>query len=1375
MNNEEKQQLYRVLEKLRRDIKRSERAEYGRTPTVCNDNALQWLVEMRPTSKEALSSVTGVGDSFIENYGDIFIDAINEFALDDAEKKIVMSHEQEHILRELEKKLTSINKRNRLLYFARLTNKTGVDLMINEDDLDVEKSILKGRTIIIKNEQNTDYEVLYRKCRSVSRESNKELREKGQNNLYIGYPFAKGRLSGENFDIRAPLVLFPIVVDVKPEYITISSDDSRDVQYNSALILANYKFSDIREPIPDIVIDDIQEDTFVNDAISFYSDNHIEIKRTDNGLLSFEEYRKESFPAYTNGEIYLEKCAILGRFPVCDNAIQKDFDSILESGYINTLLDQLLEGVVDISYLDDSYDGEYEWTIDDRELEISEHDLRYINDLNSSQEAVLNAVDTMDSIVVQGPPGTGKSQTIASLIADAVTKEMSVLMVSEKKTALDVVYSRIGDLSKYALLIDDVTNKNLFYSQMENLMYDRGISSFSELGKIETISSKIDNQIHRLEEIADKLFEPDETLGVEPYKLFVENEKINLDDEDESEFASTISECIDASIFSWDYETLRHCVEFFDRENTLAQCAFVLNTQELWPAIKNINSNMSAEKRASLKKDAEEIVESIQIWQNKGFLARLFSKGELVKTKLNPFREKYLESDIGDTFAWFSFNKDSLIKASEKYNTYNECKPIFDSLSEEEHLYLESVCNAKLELEIDVHDANKEVYNYIIFYHIDRFQMENRPLLQTISNYKEVIRDIERLINQKKAVTKEQLLIVLSNYTRNLQYSKRGRDMQRNVQSRRRMSVNRFVNKYKFELFNYVKIWLLTPEVVSEIIPLENGLFDLVIFDEASQMYVEKGLPSILRAKKVVVAGDTKQLRPSSLGSGRIEITEEELPEDEDMPASLEEESLLDLARSKYRDVLLNYHYRSNYEELIAFSNYAFYRAGLYVSPNTSIRENPPIEVIKVNDGIWSNRANFPEAKRVVELLKTIFNTRKKSETIGIITFNISQRDLIDDLIDEECAVNPEFAAQIRTELNRKKDGEDIGLFVKNIESVQGDERDIIIFSIGYARNENGRLIRNFGWLNQKGGENRLNVAVSRAKDKVYIVTSIHPEELQVEDVKNNGPRYLKKYMEYAFAISSRDRNAANNVLRSFGDQANPGEVITFDSVFEEEVYNALVERGYTVDTQVGIGGYSIDLAIKHNGEYILGIECDGKLYHSSKTARERDYHRQKYLESRGWLIHRIWSTNWWNDSDNEIRAVSQIADARIKELPVKERQIKATSNTYTEEESCNSFEMKESQITLMDFFSEETIQQEEKGESEDLSNEDYSPRTLHTLTGDLDITRMVSASSIANYQTDITEESLQEKKCENCKLFRKGECAGLEICDDYQPVPDIR
>ncbi|MBO5930796.1 MAG: DUF559 domain-containing protein, partial [Clostridia bacterium] len=276
---------------------------------------------------------------------------------------------------------------------------------------------------------------------------------------------------------------------------------------------------------------------------------------------------------------------------------------------------------------------------------------------------------------------------------------------------------------------------------------------------------------------------------------------------------------------------------------------------------------------------------------------------------------------------------------------------------------------------------------------------------------------------------------------------------------------------------------------------------------------------------------------------------------------------------------------------------------------------------------------------------KEFFATRQNNETIGVIAFNVSQRDMIYDVIDEESVKDPKFGSIVRSEMNRKDNGEDTGFFVKNIESVQGDERDVIMFSIGYAKNTSGRLIHNFGWLNQKGGDNRLNVAISRAKKKIHIVTSFRPAELMLDDAKNDGPRILKRYLEYAFAISREDRDEAEMILRSFGETY--GIVAApLETEFAQRVADALREKGYDIDTQVGIGGYRIDIAVRKGGKYVLGIECDGKLYSVASSARERDYHRQKYLESRGWKIKRIWSMDWWRDPQREIYNICEIVDS---------------------------------------------------------------------------------------------------------------------------------
>lgn len=353
---------------------------------------------------------------------------------------------------------------------------------------------------------------------------------------------------------------------------------------------------------------------------------------------------------------------------------------------------------------------------------------------------------------------------------------------------------------------------------------------------------------------------------------------------------------------------------------------------------------------------------------------------------------------------------------------------------------------------------------------------------------------------------------------------------------------------------------------------------------------------------------------------------------------------LLNLSKRCYPSKLLAWHYRSKYEELINFSNHAFYGGQVQIAPNVTPRANPPaIEWISV-DGLWENNCNELEAHQVVGILKQIFKNYP-GKTVGVITFNSKQQEKIQDFVDQLAEEDVEFNALYSQVMSREIDAR---VFVKNIENVQGDERDIIIFSIAYGRNLQGRVSANFGTLNRQGGENRLNVAVSRGKEKVIVVSSIRPEDIDVGNSKNLGPVLFKQYLRYAYAVANKDQDTVTCVLQEVNQSQqsggkSEGVSLSFDSPFEEEVHKYLTARGYTVDTQIGCSGYRIDLAVIHPQEstrYILGIECDGAMYHSARSARERDIYRQRFLESKGWNISRIWSRNWWQNPEKEINKI---------------------------------------------------------------------------------------------------------------------------------------
>ncbi|MFZ0444089.1 MAG: AAA domain-containing protein, partial [Bacillus sp. (in: firmicutes)] len=539
-------------------------------------------------------------------------------------------------------------------------------------------------------------------------------------------------------------------------------------------------------------------------------------------------------------------------------------------------------------------------------------------------------------------------------------------------------------------------------------------------------------------------------------------------------------------------------------------------------------------------------------------------------------------------------------------------------------------------------------------------QTEKRyPQVQKIStNEFSRIRDsFAKLIEDKRKVANQYLIYNLTKKVDEVQStnSKEMRELKHQVGKKRQIwSLRKLVNQFaKNGLVDIMPVWLASPETISSIFPLQEGLFDLVIFDEASQCTVESGIPSIYRGKKVIIAGDEKQLPPFSMFQSSFagEDDEEEYDTDESI-------SLLNLAKRRFPEKLLQWHYRSKYEELINFSNHAFYNGHVQIAPNVVPFKKPPAMRWRKVEGRWINQSNEVEALEVVNVLKDLL-VNQPGKTVGIITFNAKQQSKIQDLIDKKLNEDEEFNVIYNQVMAKELDER---VFVKNIENVQGDERDIILFSIGYAKNEEGRVYNRFGMLNQKGGENRLNVAVTRAKEGIIVVSSVEPDELNVANTSQVGPKLLKSYLKYVKAVSNEQPEQINAVVQEINENVNThvqDSVLHFDSPFEEQVYQALRSIGYDVTTQVGMSGYRIDLAITHPNDasrYILGIECDGAMYHSSANAKERDVYRQKYLESRGWTIERIWSRNWWKNPSAEIERIDQKVKDIMKSEKIREQ-----------------------------------------------------------------------------------------------------------------------
>ena len=426
--------------------------------------------------------------------------------------------------------------------------------------------------------------------------------------------------------------------------------------------------------------------------------------------------------------------------------------------------------------------------------------------------------------------------------------------------------------------------------------------------------------------------------------------------------------------------------------------------------------------------------------------------------------------------------------------------------------------------------------------------------------------------------------------------------------------------------------FMMSPLSVSQYLPPELT-FDVVIFDEASQVRPSDAVNCIYRGRQMIVAGDQKQLPPTNFFEAQL-ASDDELDDDALDPF----DSVLDLAKGSggLPSLPLNWHYRSRHEALISYSNQRFYDGGLWTFPG-SVQDAPDVGIgfFKV-DGIYrrgTTSDNPIEADAVVD--RVLFHTRQHPDrSLGVVTFSSAQESAVVAAIERRAEEEPELR-------NLATDDRLNGFFVKNLENVQGDERDILIFSIGYGRDEHGKLTMNFGPLNREGGWRRLNVAITRARQRIEIVSSIRATDFTPHD--NEGVLHLKGYLDYA-------ERGTETLARDLHDSQGDTE-----SVFEQQVLRAVTAMGYNVVSQVGEAGYRIDLAVRHPdrpGEYVLGIECDGAMYHSSRVARDRDRLRQQVLEGLGWRIYRIWGISWFRDRQRQEERLREEIRAAIEGRP---------------------------------------------------------------------------------------------------------------------------
>ena len=1167
-----------------------------------------------------------------------------------------------------------------------------------DSGLAVDDAAIKKLDRIRREEAARAIENEIAKIKELKREVEEIEKETGRYELYVGYPFVFGCIpqGAAKMPIKAPLLLFPVKIDIIDETtVEISINQAEKIRINPALVYAYAQAKRIDIDQLELEFDDMSKFKTVKDVVKHLASAHIKIDCPgSNNVHKYSSFKEPD----TKFELAVRYAAVIARMPI-SNSIYNDYTLLEKKNLTNDAVSELLR----IGKAKPKAKKHKE----PKKSKKPHSDNSYIvKMLDYAQSEVVKKVDKTGNMVIYGPPGTGKSQTIVNIITDAICKHKRVLVVSQKKAALDVVYNRLGVLNAKAMYIsDEAKEKQAFYEKCLAAHQKDQIESLEDVEQLERdyneLEDKIAEEVKSLETIFNVLNEK-RAFGLSLVEMYSSSYNLTKSSSEYNVYLKLIEH---ADIMALNYKELSDAMfgirsmdlgaiyyNFLqDKEkNPVIDCTLPDLDIRTLSEVKGEIEDMQKSKKglfpiskypyyrhvltyyASLKD--EKTLDKLVSFENKlEFPTKMFrgkskkaTKTQFIETleAINDFASEYhclkrvLTEDgyiavIDNVLRGNTSYLKHVYEALDNYIAMRDVNKLLESLDEHKLMILNfayTTCKSYASY-LDIINKLLEIR---IYHEVIRYEEECKDDLAKLVDYHNITSKIYKLKEQQLSVAYELCSGKISRvYDELYETSKDNKDYLYQISKKSKYwPIRKTMEVYSKFILTLFPCWLLSPENVSNLLPLTKNMFDVVIFDEASQVFIESTIPTIYRGKSIVVAGDDKQLRPSATFMKRYLGADPETIDDYSVQAALEVDSLLDLAVSRYESANLTYHYRSKHQELIDFSNNAFYNGNLQVSPNISKnRTNRPIERYKVR-GKWIDRKNTEEAKQIVEILKNIFATRKNNESIGIITFNSDQQTHISDMIDKAAAKDPEFRSHILKETHRVDNGEDSSLFVKNLENVQGDERDIIIFSIGYAPGENGKLHTNFGSLSQEGGENRLNVAITRAKSKIIIVTSIEPEELKVDNAKNAGPKLLQKYLMFTRAVANGKDTEASLILSELRPpEAKPEAMFTTVAAIELQMKERLEKLGYKVDTGLGNENNRISLAIydPDTDRYLVGVELDTDAFKESKSCLERDVYKPRFLEARGWTLVRVWCRDWWLYPTKVIKNITTLAEKNKK------------------------------------------------------------------------------------------------------------------------------
>ncbi len=1155
------------------------------------------------------------------------------------------------------------------------------------------------------------------RLKKLYRESRNALDEDGAGTLFLACGFLKWTDDKKEGSYYAPVVLVPVELVRKfgvGRYVMRKIDD--DAVVNITLL------EKLKQDF-DILVPELEGD--------IPSDEHgINVQGVFDTL-------KGALVSKPDWEI-IDAC-VLGMFKFSQFVMWHDLHNYREEIASNKIVESLIEGRLTWEYEDMEKAG----------AGFSDESSVYLPiSADASQLYAIKRACDGSSFVLHGPPGTGKSQTITSIIANAVANGQKVLFAAEKKAALDVVYSRLGRIGLAPFCLELHSNKvrkgyvldqlKEAYEVRHNTVTDPGYEK--ALTDIKARRSELDGYAGELSSVRPCGYSLYEMLNVysenggAPDVLLENGFEEGLTEDRINASVTALSEYlaagrglsgklayVKATEYSQDTK-IKLGAELTALKEAADKYESAFNAvKSAYPSLE-AGADIAAAGRAAAKIDRflAARTEILKTWSLE-FLAQdaasLKSSYEAASNKWRPLRGGALKKVYNNVKAYDKTGKadeelgkhiDMLLSYKNEFSAmgfdteggvpavlgefkaagqefgsacgavrdrlgitmldpastsadFNSVRNIVDDILTNEssirpkiilngasakcdglklHALTEAFCKGTLNEDNLIPAFMKAWSKLLICRTID-----GSEVLRTFSGsiFDDKVNNLKRLSDEFESITRQEICLKLAQRSMLPNIETANKDsalgkLQRAIKSHGRgISIRTLMRDVYEVVLELTPCVLMSPMSAAQFIaPSKDPMFDLVIFDEASQLPTCKAVGVLARGKNAVVVGDPNQMPPTSFF--KEQVFDDENYEVEDLESILDDCLAVGMPESR-----LLWHYRSRHESLITFSNRAFYDSKLYTFPSADDITSR-VNIVKCG-GVFDSgktRTNEVEAKAVVdELVSRSKDPVNAKLTHGIVTFNIQQQNLIEDMIDEVCRTDEQF--------EKWAFGGEEPIFIKNLENVQGDERDVILFSVGYGPDPDGKVSMNFGPLNRDGGWRRLNVAVTRSRCEMKVFSSLEPEQIKISEATPEGVKAFRRFLMYAEGNSLWCEDLKAPAAASDALKTSTGII--------DSICTALREKGYDTDKSVGKSGFKVDIGVRQPGQesYSLGILIDGSATGSHTTATAREISQPSILKGLGWKVIKIWSVDWWEDPESVINACVEALNGAEEAEPEEE------------------------------------------------------------------------------------------------------------------------